>query len=413
MLGHVDFAKEILKRKPEFTKQLDSQRSSPLHLASAKGGVEVVKALLFFDPDMCLGRDKDGRNPLHIAAMKGRIEVLRELVQVRPQTVQARVDGETVLHICVNYNQLETLKLLIERIDDEQLLNAQDDYGHTILHLAVADKQFQTIKYLLSKTGVDVNAQNANGLTALDILAQSRRTLKDVDVAEVVREAGGLRARDLPTIWSEHTFERTRAMPFVARDQIPQPPTQCYALQQNKKMADWLSRKRDTLMVVASLIATMGFQLAVNFPGGFWEKSEDDHIAGYSTMADNNTFSYSLILGFNTTGFIASLSIILLLTSGLPLRCKFFMSILTVIMWIAISSMALTYSLAVLAFTSHPTTMHISLMISYAVYCWCGLMALILLGHTIRFIWKLLKNIWRLIRKLRSPSSVLRSHVEV
>lgn len=50
----------------------------------------------------------------------------------------------------------------------------------------------QTIKYLLAKTRVNVNAQNVNGLTALDILVQSRRTMKDMYIALVVREAGGL-----------------------------------------------------------------------------------------------------------------------------------------------------------------------------------------------------------------------------
>lgn len=34
---------------------------------------------------------------------------------------------------------------------------------------------------------------------------------------------------------------------------------------------DWQRKKRNTLMVVASLIATMAFQVGANPPGGFWQ----------------------------------------------------------------------------------------------------------------------------------------------
>ncbi|KAL6216835.1 hypothetical protein ACLB2K_010053 [Fragaria x ananassa] len=52
MLGHLDFDKEILRRKPELAQELDLKRSSPLHLASAKGYLGTVKELLRVNPDM-------------------------------------------------------------------------------------------------------------------------------------------------------------------------------------------------------------------------------------------------------------------------------------------------------------------------------------------------------------------------
>ena len=56
------------------------------------------------------------------------------------------LDGEkTVLHLCVKYNQLEVLKLLVESVsDDGEFLNSQDhEGGNTILHYAVTLKQIE------------------------------------------------------------------------------------------------------------------------------------------------------------------------------------------------------------------------------------------------------------------------------
>ena len=112
MLGHIEFAKEILSQKPELAGELDSQGFSPLHLAAAKGYPEVVTALRPADPEMCFSCDKYERNPLHLAAMKGRLDVLKELVRARrPHAARTRVQrGETILHLCVRHNQLEALK---------------------------------------------------------------------------------------------------------------------------------------------------------------------------------------------------------------------------------------------------------------------------------------------------------------
>ncbi|KAK0570780.1 hypothetical protein LWI29_006415 [Acer saccharum] len=50
LLGHVDFAKVILSRKPELAREVDSSRRfSPLHLSSQKGYVEMVKVLIKVD----------------------------------------------------------------------------------------------------------------------------------------------------------------------------------------------------------------------------------------------------------------------------------------------------------------------------------------------------------------------------
>ncbi|XVE70860.1 hypothetical protein DITRI_Ditri10aG0104600 [Diplodiscus trichospermus] len=391
MLGHTDFVKEIIHRKPEFTRGSDSEVSSALHLASAKGYVEIVKALLSVDPDMCLAYDREQRNPLHIAAMKGKVDVLKELVHARPQAAKATVAwGETILHLCVKYGQIESLKLLIEVVDDHEIVNAKDDYGMTILHLAVAYKQIETVKYLLVNTGVEVNALNSNGFTALDVLAQTRRGLKDFDIAESLRDAGALKAADISFAEPRIGGLTAKATPLIAQIPTMAPSRDCHKVQKINKKEDWLTRKRDALMVVASLIATMAFQASLTPPGGLWqddsqgENGTEPHQAGTSIIADKDQSNYTLYLSFNTTSFVASLSIILLLITGLPFKRRFFMWILIVIVWIAITFMALTYRTSLLVFTPEAQKLNVTRVLEYAIKVWSGVMALLLLGHTIR-----------------------------
>ncbi|KAI8527168.1 hypothetical protein RHMOL_Rhmol12G0054800 [Rhododendron molle] len=129
---------ELLYTNPELFKALDLQQQSLLHLASTNGHIEIVKALIHARPEMCLARDRDGANPLHVAAMRGKVEVLDELFKANPHATRAyRVDigeSETILHICVKYNQLQFLKKLLQNyFKGKDFVNAKDNADNTIL----------------------------------------------------------------------------------------------------------------------------------------------------------------------------------------------------------------------------------------------------------------------------------------
>ncbi|KAH7574417.1 hypothetical protein JRO89_XS03G0293600 [Xanthoceras sorbifolium] len=424
LLGHVDFVKVILSRKPELAREVDSiTRFSPLHVASLKSTstnyVEMVKVLIRVDPDMCLARDVEGRNPLHLAAMKGRIEALVELIRARPLAAYAvTIWGESILHLCVKHNQLEALKLVVEIMDDPNSLSAKDEYGMTILHLAVADKQIETINFLLMNTRVEVNALNTNGYTALDILAQSRRDMKDLDIADSLRSAGALKAIEMQSsVPGVIGPIRTQFVPSITQLGHIKP----LRWQKTTKKENWLTRKRDSLMVVASLIATMAFQAGLNPPGGLWQDNDPNtgsqannnstvpHLAGTSILATHDLGNYSRYLAYNTSSFIASLSIILLLITGLPFKRRFFMWILIVIVWVAITTMALTYRVSTLVFTPKEVERTVTRVIQYAVVGWCIVMGLLLLGHTIRVASNLFKKLKNLLGKKRRPSPLVYS----
>ncbi|KAI3914081.1 hypothetical protein MKW92_040145 [Papaver armeniacum] len=463
MRGHIEFAREVVKIKPEFASELDSQGFSPLHLACTAKNINMVKVLLEADPEACALFDQEGRTPLHLAAMKGQVEIMKMLILTRSEVIQVCLNGgETILHFCVKHNCLEALVFLLEFVhgaDEEYVsVNSTDDDGNTILHLAVSRRRTKMINYLVSNNVnmgvVNVNALNNNGFTALDILiTQSPRHWKDEKIENLLRCAGG---------------HQTVVVTTTVQSQ-PQPSPAMIIRNRNRykdeesfnKYDNWLRKKRNVLMVVASLIATMAFQAGVNPPGGVWQQDnkvnssdpgtflyysqftvgamdwDPDHAkpnsseafilfdlnkpdnamsyivdppmlvlqddwssiisnhtgffpylvqyAGTSVMAYKSRTFYSIYTTCNTIGFLASLSIILLLVSGLPLNRRLFVWILMSIMWVAITSMAISYLAAVSSMV--PPFYKDKYIYDKSVYVWCGFMGVLLFFHITRLVY--------------------------
>ncbi|THG00280.1 hypothetical protein TEA_026306 [Camellia sinensis var. sinensis] len=166
---------------------------------------------------------------------------------------------------------------------------------------------------------------------------------------------------------------------------------------------DWLSKKRDILMVVASLIATMAFQAGINPPGGFWPDNAALHRAGEAIMAYNYPNTYPYFIRANTTGFVASVSTILLLITGWPFKKKFFMWLLVVIMWVTITSIAFTYAFSIVVVSPKGEREPLFHTIVVGAIVWCCVMVSLLIAHTIRVINWWLKtnkgiNVWPQIK---------------
>ncbi|XP_034223390.1 ankyrin repeat-containing protein BDA1-like [Prunus dulcis] len=405
MLGHLGFVKELLSHRPELASELDSRGSTPLHLAAAKGHAEIVKELALVDPAACMVRNEDGWTALHVAAVKGRVKVLSELARVRIESTRALTDrGEMVLHLCVGHNRLEGLKALADAFGkDDEFLNWKDFDGNTILHIAVAKKQVEIIKFLLTSTGVNVNALNANSSTALDILMQSLRDLRDMEIEDSLRSVGAKSAKDVQPImhdWvrvptKKHQISRRLGSAALSsKEGDPMKPAA------QKKPSDWLGRKRSSLMVVASLLATVAFQSALTPPGGVWQddlKVDDKgnpvdkpHSVGTAVMAYNQPKGYGLFMIFNTIAFLTSLSIILLLVSGLPIKRRRWVWIQMVIMWVAISTLVITYFISLRHMS--PDDSNVKKMLrevtEKSVLTWLCLMVVVFVGNCVRM------NLW-------------------
>ncbi|CAI9106544.1 OLC1v1005728C1 [Oldenlandia corymbosa var. corymbosa] len=355
---------------------------NPLHTAALFGNVEFVKEVLGVRPYMCFSTDRFGRIPLHFAIINGKLDVVKEIVGARPLAARERVPGGgNALHLCVKYNQLEALKFLVETIRDPDFVNRKDDDGMTILHLAICDKQIETIKYLIENNVLQVNAKSANGSTPLDLF-QGDSGSEIERILELAGAKGGM---------------------YISSSVAGNCPPEASNGTTAQRTESRLSKRRDALIVVASLIATMAFQATTNPAGGVWQDGE-------AVMAHKYPSSFRNFITTNTIAFVSSLSTIMLLISGLPFRNRLFLWALMVIMWITIYSIASTYNLSVAIITPTDDITKLRLVTPVVMNVWSGVILLLFLGNAVRLIHVWLKrrqgiDLFKKLRRQGNPGA--------
>ncbi|KAL8092950.1 hypothetical protein AgCh_034997 [Apium graveolens] len=362
MLGHFEFAKSLLSYEADFASRLDSQSRSPLHLASANGYADLVKILLEYDPNMCQVSDEDGRTPLHLAVMNGQLECVSELTKVHPKLCD---EETTVLHLCVMYNRLNVLILILES-NGPGLSNIKDKAGNTILHSATTLRRMQIVKYLVMSRiqEVDVDAVNENGFTALDIVEQMPKDVNTIEIKELLISAGTLRAKA-----SKTTSLLIPEVGGVADQNLGREP----ATDSNSKLVKmWKKVKRFTffqekrekrdkiLLVAASVIAAMAYQATISPPGGVAGTDATKDI--YGPAPANSLLAY----------YYPDLS-----DSGATLKQRFFVWLIRAAMWITLTSMIMAYSCAVAATTQEEfATNSTAAAVTLGLLTWLGLIIL-------------------------------------
>ncbi|MED6132984.1 hypothetical protein PIB30_024061 [Stylosanthes scabra] len=369
VLGDLELCEILLSKEPSLATQVDSQQGhSPLHLASAEGHTKVVKALVMANSDTCLIQDKHGNLPLHLAASRGHVGTVQELIRFKPCSLREMVDDGSVLHLCLRFNHLEAFKFIVESVHGaKQLLYAIDKDGNTLLHLAVSLRQIKIIRYLLLLPEIRTvaKAMNSKGLTALEVLDHCPRDFVSFTIEQILVESGIQRLRDIAIsiIIPQHHQEEAEKLSSTTHQQEQEESHEQLSSEWRKwenfynkylqYQGNWIEETRGTLMVVATVIATMTFQSTLSPPGGVWQENTRNGgnscksygvceagttVLGYAWSEDYLTFMF-----FNTISFFASLCVVLILISGFPLKNKVVVWVLTIDMTIAVTFMLLTY----------------------------------------------------------------------
>ncbi|XP_039165190.1 uncharacterized protein LOC104438971 [Eucalyptus grandis] len=343
--------------------------------------------------------------------------MLENLVGARPDAARSVIEhGQTILHLCVKHNRLEALKLLIDILGNEQFINLGDEDGNTILHLAIADRQAETIVFLINK-GVNPNITNSRGFTAVSLLAQGESAGRASEIRDYVPQISENQNSSGQTVHTNNTV-MTFHPPIGEKEE-------------RKRKIKWQNNMHQTLLVVATLLAAVAYQASLTPPGGLWQgdspseyvtnvtgsinpsggispavsqtnETGDTHFAGESIMGDNYRDKYHIFLICNTISFIASLSTIMVLISGLPLKRRRLTTwIAMLIMWIAITFTGATYTITIWVFTP-AQELSIAIKINrIAMLVWFGLMAIICLCHVVLLTVKLVRKVPKFVRSRR------------
>nr|XP_004510423.1 uncharacterized protein LOC101494640 [Cicer arietinum] len=177
-----------------------------------------------------------------------------------------------------------------------------------------------------------------------------------------------------------------------------------------QNQGNWLEQMRGSLMVVATVIASLTFQIAINPPGGVWQtntnKTEDGCAfnttckAGTSVIASSGDsdqkFRYEVFTLLCAISFSASQTIILLLVTGFQLSNKFVMWLLIIVNCISVFCTAGAYIISIWMIM-YPLDGPFSKLALYYGLFWALLVVLIFLGFFCRLVFWLLKSFFRLL----------------
>ncbi|XP_052183080.1 ankyrin repeat-containing protein BDA1-like [Diospyros lotus] len=331
--GHLEFVRTLLSKNPDLAGVLDLRRWSALHLAAAKGHRSVVKELVQANPDMCTALDADGRNPLHLATIKGDIDVLIEFFEAQPHRIPELlstrdVNDDTVLHLAVKNLQFETLKRFLNRKKAKEAKPTNNEWGLNTINKC----GFTPLDILEQTDGNEraLNTINKCGFTPLDILEQTDGNEREI---YTLRAAGCLKAKEI-------------------------------------NQAEWLSKQRKSLMVVASVIATMTFQAALTPPSG------DNKIASNWPIFDSG------FLCVNSFGFFGSIMTIFFLVTGEQyLKAILHTWILVLAMFETVVCTVVAYTLLILTATSAKDRHPLTYVVVIVGWMFCVIMLVLLLGR--------------------------------
>ncbi|KAL3747184.1 hypothetical protein ACJRO7_016031 [Eucalyptus globulus] len=258
------------------------------------------------------------------------------------------------------------------------------------------------IKFLLTIPGLEVNTSNSSGLTALDILEQSPRGLRVLEIETSLQSSGASLSRDIqsipyhsdpvldppPRMTSHTTTSRSpKNSPSLSTKKAPSEKQSTLRKPPSKKLSAHRRPPQDDYKVDA-----------------FSNSMKEPHMAGTSIMAHMQWIAYKQFMIFNTLAFLSSLSIILLLLSELSIKQRHWTWTQMVIMWLAIMGQAITYFRALRNISPAETQGMLKDVTDVSVVCWLCLKRVVFTGNVVRLcVWVLRK--WGYLKNKKKNDS--------
>jgi ankyrin repeat protein len=138
----LDLAKQCLIEQPALVNIVDTNKMTPLHIASGKGHLEMVKLLIANKADV--NKNANGITPIKLATNNGHLEIAKLLIENEASVNQVTEKGLTgLLHLACLGGDLGVVK---------KLINAKPALLDRVaaLHLACRGGHLEVVKELIN-----------------------------------------------------------------------------------------------------------------------------------------------------------------------------------------------------------------------------------------------------------------------
>ncbi|KAM0271628.1 hypothetical protein ACHAQH_009035, partial [Verticillium albo-atrum] len=168
--GHLDVVKFLVEKGADIM-VANNDGWTPVHGAARNGNLALIKFLVEKGADIMVV-DKDDWTPLHVAANNGYLEVVKFLVDKGTDITMVNNDGWTPVHGAANNGHLGMVKTGIAAVETD----SRDRDGRTPLLLAAEKGHSAVVQLLTNRKDVDLAAEDACGLTALQLAVFNHHT---------------------------------------------------------------------------------------------------------------------------------------------------------------------------------------------------------------------------------------------
>ncbi len=150
----------------------DGNSFTALYAAALNGHLESVRVLLEAKANVNSTNKTDQGTALHVAVLHGNEKMVSLLLQFGANVNTPMIDGSSALHVCAFHGNVSLMNVLLFNATNKPKVNLQTNRGDTPLHVAVENNHLELVKVLLDVDAVDVDVTRNDGLSALLIAAK-------------------------------------------------------------------------------------------------------------------------------------------------------------------------------------------------------------------------------------------------
>ncbi|RVW99548.1 Ankyrin repeat-containing protein [Vitis vinifera] len=386
---------------------LNSCGRSPLHYAAASGALALVDHLLQLKPSNGSFLDNNLATPAHMAAENGHLNVLKLFVKRCRYWVELLNNHhQNILHVAAQNGHLKVVRYIQNMFMVNDLLNETDEDGNTPLHLAAAKLHSSIVSTLVQTGNMDTTAINKKGETVLDIARKFQLVSPsnegnegtDGNQAQATPNKTGCAGDEKIEAKKQRTIEILKAASAKQAKKLEG------ILEQEDLIIESIRDKRrkemaGTLIVMATLVATVTFTAAFTLPGGI--QSEGPH-QGMAVLTRKAAFKAFIVTDTVAMTTSMTAAVILFTSSWNDEKNKWNLHFIALqLLWMSLASMGLAFLTGLFTVLSH--SMELAIMV-----CFIGCLfpsLLYLLGPLIlpeEFVWSLVDIIEKTKTKIYS-----------